>query len=371
MPALRAARRGTAYLGAVLVALFLAGCVEADGTQGESALSTGAGAAAEIRRGSGDEHLVAEIGSTFAEEYQRAAVAIVEGDEVRTAYVDADESTAWEIGSITKVLTGELLAIAIERGEVALDDTLGEYLDLGGSPSAAVTLRGLATHTSGLPVLPDDPVWRAEYEERYFAREDPWGGDLATLLALARTTGVAPEAGFEYSNLGAALLGQALASAAGTEYSRLLQERVLEPLGMEHAVLVETDAQVPETHAGGTTAAGQSVAPISWGAFAPAGGVDATLGDLVALAKAVLDGRLQHSAALEPITEIEPGTSIGYFWWIDEVPARTITWHPGRTSGFGSALLIDRDAGVATIVLSNADLPAETIARRLLVDAEQ
>lgn len=371
MASSRAVRRGGAFAAIAITAGLLAGCIAepAPPSGGSTEQPTPTGAAGEAGRASGDAELVERLGSTFAQDYQRAAVAVVEGDEVRTAFVDADESTAFEIGSITKPLTGELLALAIERGEVSLDDRLGDHLDLGGSPAGDVTLRELATHTSGLPALPDDPAWRAEYEERFFAREDPWSGELTELLALARTTAVTPDAGFVYSNLGAALLGHALAAAAGTEYSRLLRDRVLDPLGMDHAVLVETDDEVPDAHAGGFNAAGESVAPLSFGAFAPAGGVHATLDDLVAFASAVLAGRLQHSAALEPIAEIEPGISIGYFWWIEESPARTITWHAGRDSGFASALVIDRDAGVASIVLSNTDVDAAPVARRLLVDA--
>ena len=47
----------------------------------------------------------------------------------------------FEIGAVSMVLVGELLAIAIERGEVALDDPLGAYLPLGDAPAASVTLQ--------------------------------------------------------------------------------------------------------------------------------------------------------------------------------------------------------------------------------------
>src|SRR5688572_16171061 len=108
----RAAWRRVALLSMAIAGATLAGCV---------------GAPPESVQPTGDAALLEAIEPTFAEDWERAAVAVIHGDDVNTAFVDAEESTAFEIGSITKVLTGELFAIAIERGEVALDDTLGEH----------------------------------------------------------------------------------------------------------------------------------------------------------------------------------------------------------------------------------------------------
>ena len=169
----------------------------------------------------------------------------------------------------------------------------------------------------------------------------------------------------------AALLGQALASAAGIEYPELLQQRILGPLGMTHAVLVEQPDQVPDTHAGGFNNRGDPIEPWSVGAFSPAGGVHATLGDLIALARAVLDGDLAHSPALEPVSAIDPRVQIGYFWFIEEIRPRTITNHTGQTGGFGTALLINRESGTASIVVTNTESDAFRLALRLLIETER
>ena len=195
----------------------------------------------------------------------------------------------------------------------------------------------------------------AEFDRAFAAHEDPLDEDLEDLLDLASGAVAVPGSEFEYSNFGAALLGQALASAAGIDYPELLQQRVLGPLGMTHAVLVEQPDQVPETHAGGFNYRGDPVEPWSTGAFSPAGGVDATLGDLIALARAALDGDLAHSPALEPVAAIDSRAQIGYFWFIEEIRPRTITSHNGKTGGFGTALLINRESGTASIVLTNTE----------------
>src|SRR5690606_11445328 len=70
-----------------------------------------------------------------------------------------DADTVFEIGSITKVLTGILLAKLGERGEVDLDDRIADLLPDGWSLSESakdVTLRHCTTHTSGFPRLPSN-----------------------------------------------------------------------------------------------------------------------------------------------------------------------------------------------------------------------
>lgn len=316
---------------------------------------------------SGEAALEYDVRTTFNREWQRAAVAVIEDDDVTMVYVDADERTVFEIGSITKALTGLLLAIAIERGEVSLDDRLGRYLPLGDAPAASVTLRSLATHSSGLPIEPTDPEWGAGAADDLASQRDPYDSSLAALLDLAREQELASDDRVVYSNFGASLLGHALAAAAGTDYATLLTERVLEPIGMEHAAVVGSPDQVPASHAGGFTAAGKPVEPWSLGAFAPAGGVHATLPDMVALARAVLDGPLADSAALEPIAPgFAPNLRFGYFWAVADQRGRILTAHDGRTAGFGACLLLDREASSAAIVLVNTDRRVDQVATEYL-----
>ncbi|MEC5182975.1 CubicO group peptidase (beta-lactamase class C family) [Cryobacterium sp. MP_3.1] len=77
--------------------------------------------------------------------------AVIDPDGVTYAGLGADETTEFEIGSITKTFTALLLAQAVDRGEVTLTDPVGDYLDLGDSAAADVTLADLSSHRSGLP----------------------------------------------------------------------------------------------------------------------------------------------------------------------------------------------------------------------------
>ncbi len=70
-----------------------------------------------------------------------------------------DSDTGFEIGSVTKVFTALLLADMVRRGEVALADPVAKYLPAAKIPERngrSITLLDLATHTSGLPFMPDE-----------------------------------------------------------------------------------------------------------------------------------------------------------------------------------------------------------------------
>jgi CubicO group peptidase (beta-lactamase class C family) len=284
------------------------------------------------------------LAAKLTDDDNRGVAAVITDDGVEIAYHKSDENTLFEIGSITNVLVGELLADAVRRGEVEVDDALGSYLDLGDSPAASVTLLQLATHHSGLPDILDYPPG-----------VEPGTETVDELIAAARELTVTPGGPYRYSYVGSALLGHALAAAAGSHFTAVLEERVLKPTGMTSAIVPDTVDELPETFADGLTAAGEPAEPFVGEAWAPAIGVDATMGDLVALARAVLDGPLGDSLALEPTGAIgvNERERLGYLWEIRPLGDRTITGHFGLTAGFTSVLQIDRDDGTAVAMLLN------------------
>ena len=305
--------------------------------------------------------LVRPLRAKLTEPNDRGAVALVAGDESQVAYDGADAASVFEIGSTTKVLTGLLLAEAVRRGEVGLDDELGRYLDLGTSPAASVTLIQLATHHSGLPSRPE-PVPGVE----------PFTETLDELIAEARELPVAPGEPYLFSDIGVALLGHALAAAAGTDFTDLLQRRVLEPAGMSDATVPANFDELSDSYVGGLTPARHPAEPFVGEAWAPSLGVHATLGDLIALAQAVLDGPFSDSVALEPTGEVGNNRreQLGYLWQIRPMENRpmahrTLTGHNGLTFGFTCVLQIDREDGTAVVALINRAERIDGIAPQL------
>src|SRR5687768_15042206 len=138
--------------------------------------------------------------------------------------------SVFEIGSITKVFTGILLADMVERGEVSLSDPVARYLPEGVKvPSRngrEITLLDLATHHSSLPRMPGNLPQDPSNPYPPYAMEEMYA--FLAQHELRRDIG----AEFEYSNMGVALLGEALARRAGGTWDEVVRERVLEPLEM-------------------------------------------------------------------------------------------------------------------------------------------
>lgn len=135
-----------------------------------------------------------------------------------------DAAAFVEIGSLTKVLTGTALIRMARAGLLGLDDPVEQWLPT--APGSGITLRTLADHTSGLPRLPPGLTGSDPY-----AAFD--GDALRALLGRLDEIAVRRPGQEEYSNLGYAVLGAALVSAAGRPYEDLVREHVLTPLGVD------------------------------------------------------------------------------------------------------------------------------------------
>jgi CubicO group peptidase (beta-lactamase class C family) len=191
------------------------------------------------------------------------------------------ESTVFEIGSLTKLFTSLLLAVAATKKEVCLDDpvqtALGEQLRLPTDGKSQITYRSLANHRSSLPRLPDDLIATADTENPYAHY------DQEMLYAcLNRMTSVAPIGSrTTYSNFGAGLLGHALGKLAGSDYRTALEERVLIPLGMLNTSAGSSDEQTAKL----ATAHRKKNKPTKHWNFtevtAAAGGVRSSLSDML------------------------------------------------------------------------------------------
>ena len=272
--------------------------------------------------------------------------------------------TVYEIGSITKTFTSLLLADAIARGEVAADTNVGALLPLGGSPAADVTLAELASHRSGLPRGAPPTI---KENLLLLTRRDPYVQDVDGVIAQARAATLRNRGTFSYSNLGTALLGQALASASSMDYARLVQERIFRPLGMTTSSVPVTAENLPDDALTGYSMGGKHAPPWTMNGAAPAGGIRSTPADMVRYARALLDGTAPGMAALTPRWDAGNGSRVGYAWNTAEVAGRTVTSHGGATGGFCAAIAIDRANQRAVIILSNTKVPVEQAALTLLV----
>ncbi|MFI6417325.1 serine hydrolase domain-containing protein [Streptomyces sp. NPDC050842] len=272
------------------------------------------------------------------------------GDTTATATangLDAD----FEIGSISKGVTGLLYAEALARGEIAARTTLRELLPLGDAPAGRVTLESLSIHRSGLPRIPASAhPWRRTVA-LWRHGTNPYGENIEQLLDQARGVRVGKPRP-RYSNLGYELLGHALARAAGTSYEELVLRRVSTPLGLGCFYLPATAGRLRPGAVRGTNRKGRPREPWTGEALGPAGGIRADIRSMARLTEALLDGSAPGIAALDPVAPLGAGARIGAAWVTVKVKGLTVTWHNGGTGGFRSWLGLDRAAGTGVVVLS-------------------
>lgn len=324
----------------------------------------------------GDPELITRVGSLLAEDgalRERLVVVEIDGNETRLAGFGADADTEFEIGSVTKTFTAALLADSIERGEVRADTPLGGLLDLGDAPAAEITLDELASHRSGLPRLPLSPGFFARSWLSGITAGDPYPADPDAPLDAARSARLDGRRGMEYSNLGSALLGQALAAAAGIAYPTLVEDRILAPLGLDATTVPTSPEELAADAPIGRTASGRASAPWTLGGYAPAGSIRSTAADLEGFVRAALDGSAPGVDALEPRFDTGEGDRVGYSWFVTEVQrpgaeAVEVTWHNGGTGGYASMVALDRATDRAVIVLSSTAVSVDALAFELLVE---
>jgi CubicO group peptidase (beta-lactamase class C family) len=297
-----------------------------------------------------------------------AAAATVTSGGICAAVVGCALDADFELGSISKGITGLLYADAIGRGEVRAETTLGELLPLQGSAAADVTLSALSTHTSGLPSLPPaaQPIRGSVRLWRHGS--NPYGHTLEQVLEQTRTVRLkAPRP--RYSNLGFQLLGHALASAAGRSYSELLRDRLTDPLGMTSVYAPSERADLRETAISGRDRRGRTVDAWTGEALAPAGGIRSSIGDAARLAQALLDGSAPGRSALDPVRNFTgPAVRIGAGWITIEVKGRQVTWHNGGTGGFRTWMGLDRAAGTAVVLLSATAISVDRHGQAMLLE---
>jgi CubicO group peptidase (beta-lactamase class C family) len=281
-----------------------------------------------------------------------------------------DGDTIFEIGSISKVFTSLLLADMVNRKEVAFEDPAAKYLPenvkMPERSGKSITLLDLSTHMSGLPVLPSNLKMNLTQGEI----KDPANpyafysvDDLFKFLS-GYTLPRDPGSEFEYSNLGAGLLGHLLAYRAGTDYESLIRIRITQPLSMPDTGITSS-SPMKQRMATGHKATLAPVAQKDWDpshGFAGVGALRSSANDMLTFLEAFLGYKESPLAtAMKAMLEVRRPAGqieIGLRWLISSPDCREIAWHNGATGGFRSFVGFDPKERIGVVVLSNASTPS-------------
>ncbi len=286
-------------------------------------------------------------------------------------HVPATQDSTYRIGSISKQFTGIMLLQLVEQGKVRLSDPVTKYYpefnripNPQGYPTP--TLLQLAAHISGLDSEPKDV-------EKYTTGSV--AGWEQTLLAAL------PHATFKYepgtqemnSNIGCAILGEALSRAAGTPYVQYVQMHILKPLGMSHAAF-EQDDRILQTLAKGYVMNGDVADPKpaadellhGRGYKVPAGALFMPVGDLArfmsfemgyggesVLSKAVLLENLSHVYGMDGDMTFGAGVGFTVYRQSNMISVGQI----GAVAGYEAAAFFSPVTHTGVIILRNLTSP--------------
>lgn len=270
--------------------------------------------------------------------------------------IDAD--AIFDVGSITKVFTGVLLAEMAIQGDVELEGPLINYLPSGSKVpqqgERLITLVDLATHSSGLPRLPPNLT-----SSERFDPQDPYAHfNSDQLLKGLADSELSGEIGTttRYSNFGFELLALALSNAAGATYADLLASRALKPLGLNQTSVWAHEQPHPRLVPGHGEFGDK--APF-WSTPLPGdGGVVSTARDLAAFLQANFDEASPLAKSLEEARKLrtagEGGNPHGLGWAVaKDKPGVQYHWHNGGSAGYGSFMALEIQKRRAVVVLSN------------------
>lgn len=297
---------------------------------------------------------------------------VVRGKTAKDDGGELNADTVFEIGSITKVFTSLLLADMVERGELSLDMPVAKLLPdtvkLPARNGKQITVLDLSMQISGLPAMPNN-LKPANPANPYADYDAAKLYEFLSGYTLTRDIGEK----YEYSNLGAALLGTALARRAGMSYETLLQRRILEPLGMT-STSITLNAEQKKRLARGHDPGLSATANWDFDALSGAGAIRSTTKDMLTflaahmeltntpLKNAMRRMRSVHRATGAPDLDIMMG------WHRFNRFGTEIVWHNGGTGGYRSFAGFSPATKKGVVLLCNTSFSVDDIGFHLLED---
>ena len=257
-----------------------------------------------------------------------------------------DGRTIFEIGSITKAFTATLLAELAAEGKVSIDDPVQRHLPDGwvmpSREGRPITLAHLATHSSGLPRLPGN-LGTKDLRNPYAEYSDERLRDFLR----SHTLGRSPGERYDYSNLGAGLLGWTLARVDGRSYEDAVIARFGYP-DTRIALSDERKRRLAPGHARGARVWNWDIPVISG-----AGALRSTALDVLEFLAAHAGGR--WAATHEPrLRTSDGGPWVALGWHVSPLGGRSMIWHNGGTGGYRSFAGFVKESRTAVVVLANS-----------------
>lgn len=279
-------------------------------------------------------------------------------EEYYTAYgklnaesqIEINKSSIFEIASITKIITSNLIAQAVIERKIKIDDYIDDFLPKGYVLSKnlknKIKISDLASHQSGLPDIdfgklvaldPQQPVHNVTEK---------------TLAAMINNCTEFIDYGkYRYSTIGYTLLGQILEQVYGKSYDKIIKDKIIIPLRMTNTLTKDFEVKNRTT---GHNPNGGIQEFFKWNVTAAAGLVKSNAADMVTFLKAVLNKETAAGKAaimMENIFYKDENRTMGLGINIITDDKNTIYLKSGDSMGQSSIVCYNRAKNWGMIIL--------------------
>ena len=275
--------------------------------------------------------------------------------------------TVFRLASITKQFTATAIMLLEQEGRLRLDDPITTYLPDYPTYERNITIAHLLNHTSGIKSYTSLDNFIRDIAQKAMSSSD--------LLAYFKDLPLEYEPGtrFLYNNSGYHLLGIIIENIAGMSYEQFIQQRIFQPLQMNHSYYMHNETIIPRRADGyEKTAEGYRHAfYLNMQIPYAAGSLGSTIEDLILWDAALRKERLLDAATQErmytPVQLTNGRTEVyGFGFRITAYEGHRLIGHGGGIPGFHTfiARFIDDEAMIA--ILANApEIDVEKITRKI------
>ena len=280
-----------------------------------------------------------------------------------------NDSSVFELASVSKQFTAMGIMICKEKGLLSYDDNIKKFFP--GLPYDNITVRNLLTHTSGLPSYED------QFEKNWNHKKIAFNKDIIEMLQkLHDTLFFKPGTKWKYSNTGYAILASIIEKVSGMSYNDFLKKNIFDPLGMTHTFVYNSrrsNGKIPANYALGfvySDSLKRYILPDSLPNYdyvyyldgiVGDGCVNTTIADLFTWDQALYGNKLVSKASLNemlsPLVQMNPRDSTSFYGFGVMVQPKTsngkVISHTGGWPGYAANITRLVDSSETIIILSN------------------
>jgi CubicO group peptidase (beta-lactamase class C family) len=279
-----------------------------------------------------------------------------------------NDSTAFELASLSKQFTAMGIMILKEKGLLGFEDRVRTFLP--DFPYERITIRQLLTHTSGLP------SYEEQFEKNWDHKKIAFNKDVLEMLKQRKDTLLfSPGTKYKYSNTGYAVLASVIENRSGLSYKDFLATHIFKPLGMHHTFVYNTrraSGKIPDNYAVGfvyVDSLKRYFLPDSLKKYDMVyyldgvvgdGTVNSTTGDLLKWDRALYNNTLVSKASMEemlsPQVQMSPRDTSEFYGFgveVKKAAGGNVLSHDGGWPGYTTFLERRTDKDLTIIALSN------------------